>query len=351
MGDIQQDTFLDFSNWRINKSWKLIVGRDTRPAPPKISSIKRDITIAKDWYRNFLIPKGYATSIPSFESLSVHKDQVDANPPIPLETDWKAIYRYFDNWVDEAEGLKNEERTKYYRQMMRHFVLISYNSGTRPAELLGRLDKRRVPHPEGGWTIQETIIGGLRWADVEVEPKTHHTSTGKSFEFLEAMLYIRESKTGVPREIPTNTGKYFLRWRQFCDQFRKENGLPKLYPKDYVFFNPFTGRPYPYSQVSSSWDQMRVNLSLILNPSKSGNLYTLYSLRSSYITNQINEGKDVYLIKKLTGHSLEVLNKHYDRSEVRRRRDEATSRTYGASKSKSNKIDLNKADKYKKHTA
>ncbi len=73
---------------------------------------------------------------------------------------------------------------------------------------------------------------------------------------------------------------------------------------------------------------MRVNSSLILTPSKSGNLYTLYSLRSSYITNQINEGKDLYLIKKLTGHSLEVLNKHYDRREVRRRRDEATARNY-----------------------
>ena len=144
------------------------------------------------------------------------------------------------------------------------------------------------------------------------------------------MLYIRESKTGQPREIPTNTGKYFVRWRKFCDEFRKENGLDKIHPNDYVFFNPFTGRPYPYSQVWGTWEQMRTNLSLVLEGSKTGKPYTVYSLRSSYITNQINEGKDVYLIKKITGHSLEILQRHYDRSDLRKRRGEATARTYGA---------------------
>ena len=91
---------------------------------------------------------------------------------------------------------------------------------------------------------------------------------------------------------------------------------------------------------------MRTNLSLVLTPSKSGKPYTVYSLRSSYITNQINEGKDVYLIKKITGHSIEVLNRHYDRSDLIKRRGEATSRTYGVSQSPSKKIDLGKLDAY-----
>ena len=229
---------------------------------------------------------------------------------------------------------------------MRHFVLICYNSGCRPKELLGIIEKKRVPHPEGDWTLHELVKGGLMWGDIEVEPKMHETASGKSFEFLEAVIYIRESKTGVPREIPTNTGHYFVRWRQFCDQYRREQGLPKITPKDYVFFNPHTHRPYPYSQVFMSWNKMRTNLSLLFEGDKGGKPYTLYSLRSSYITNQINEGKDVYLIKKITGHSLEVLTKHYDRSEISKRRAEVTSRTYGTKKSKSTQIDLSKLDQY-----
>ena len=74
--------------------------------------------------------------------------------------------------------------------------------------------------------------------------------------------------------------------------------------------------------------------------------YTLYSLRSSYITNQLDEGKDVYLVKKLTGHSLEVLNRHYDRSDLRKRRGEATARTYGATRKRSRAIDLMSLDEF-----
>ena len=345
ISEIKNDTFLGYNQWRLTKAWKLIDKCGTQ-APPKASTIKRDLIILKDFYRNYLIPRDYATKVPSMETISVHQDQMDANPPIPLDPDWKEIYRYFEKWANDEDSYSiNIARTQFYRQMLRHFILISYNSGTRPRELLGVLVKQRVPHPEGGWTIQETVKGGLRWCDVEVEPQEHISSSGKPFQFLEAMMYIKESKTGKPREIPTNTGSYFVRWRKYCDQFRKENGLPKLRKDDYVFFNPFNNRPYPYSQVWGSWNQMRTNLSLVLTPSKTGKPYTVYSLRSSYITNQINEGKDVYLIKKITGHSLEVLNRHYDRSDLRKRRGEATARTYGATRKKPKSIDLDKLDK------
>ena len=351
INQIKNDTFLDFSYWRSTVSWKLIE-RCQPIAPPKQSTIKRDLALIHDWYANFLIPRGFADKIPSLETIIIRQDQMDANPPIPLETDWPLIYRYFDQWSSDKEigHLPNYQRIKFWRMMMRHFILVCYNSGCRPKELLGRIEKQRYPHPEGGWEIRDYVKGGLKWSDVEVEPRTHTTVSGKEFEFLEAVLYIRESKTGVPREIPTNTGKYFIRWRQFCDEFRKENALPKIQPNDYVFSNPFTERPYPYSQPSIAWDKMRINLSHLLTPTNSGKPYTLYSLRSSYITNQINEGKDVYLIKKITGHSLEVLNRHYDRSDVRKRRAEATARTYGAPKQKDRKVDLSKLDKYKDDT-
>ena len=47
------------------------------------------------------------------------------------------------------------------------------------------------------------------------------------------------------------------------------------------------------------------------------------TLRSSYMNNQIDEGKDINLIKKITGHGLDVLQRHYDRSYVKKRKAEA----------------------------
>ena len=91
---------------------------------------------------------------------------------------------------------------------------------------------------------------------------------------------------------------------------------------------------------SKTWDDLREALGSKLSPVRSDQKYTLYSLRSSYITNQIEEGKDVYLIKQLTGHSLEILNRHYDRSQIKSRRAEATARTYGKRQENLKRVDL-----------
>jgi hypothetical protein len=91
---------------------------------------------------------------------------------------------------------------------------------------------------------------------------------------------------------------------------------------------------------------MRTELSLLLSPIRSDQKYTIYSLRSSYINNQIDEGKDIYLVKKITGHSLEVLQRHYDRSDVKKRKAEATARTIGKKKPAKLSIDLEKVDEW-----
>ena len=87
---------------------------------------------------------------------------------------------------------------------------------------------------------------------------------------------------------------------------------------------------------------MRQELGEKLTPRRGDKDYTIYSLRSSYITNQIEEGRDIYLVKQLTGHSLEILIRHYDRSDVKKRRAEATARTYARKVSNERKVDLEK---------
>ena len=76
-----------------------------------------------------------------------------------------------------------------------------------------------------------------------------------------------------------------------------------------------------------------------LSPVRRNQKYTISSFRSIYITNQIEEGKDICLIKKITGHSLELVYHHYDRSDVRKRCADATRRTYTTMPDSSTAID------------
>lgn len=338
IGEIRLDTFLDYRHWRVTEAWKTI--RSTRSdGPPQDSTVKRDLVHLKDWFANFLIPRGFATFTPTIEKITISKDQLDANPPIPLKPDWEHVYSDLEKWAEAGEGHPNP-RVHYWRQMFRHFVLISYNAGTRPSELLGKIEKRRRTDKDGNDFITEEIVCGLRWEDIETYWADHSTESGKTFKFLEATIHIRKTKTGEPREVPCNAGTYFKRWREYCDKFRREQGLRPLTSKDYVFFQPYNDRPYAYTHVSNAWSDMRDRLGDKLSPIRSDQKYTLYSLRSSYITNQIEEGKDVYLIKQLTGHSLEILSRHYDRSQIKSRRAEATARTYAKEKESLERVDL-----------
>ena len=175
-----------------------------------------------------------------------------------------------------------------------------------------------------------------------------NAATGKYIDIVITNLFIRYSKTGETRDIPCNCTEFLSRWRRHVNEYRRQVGLRKVTPKDYVFFNPHTDKPYPYSQFSLAWSDLRTNLSLVLSPVRSDKKYTLYSLRSSYITNQIDEGKDIYLIKKITGHSLEMLQRHYDRSDVRKRTAEAVSRTIGKKKEKKVVMSLENVDDWDK---
>ncbi len=313
--EIETDTFLDFYEWRINSSLQNIGNTKTK-SPPKPSTVRKDIIRLNDWYDNFLVPNGYVKIAPIILNIIIKNAQSHANPPISPKEDWLLISGYFDKYPKEI-NTNNSKRAEYFRQMISHFIIISYNSGTSPKELLGGIEKELVKHPKGVWNLNKIVKGGLRWCDVKIGPQEYEESKGKRFPFLEAVLYIKDSKELVQREIPTNTATYFIRWRKYCNEFRLANGLPKINEKDYIFFNPFTSSPYPYSQVSRAWGQMRLNLSHKLKGSNSEEPYTLYSLRKSYIINQINNGKNINLIKKLTGSSIGLLKRYYDRSDFR----------------------------------
>ena len=52
--------------------------------------------------------------------------------------------------------------------------------------------------------------------------------------------------------------------------------------------------------------------------------YTIYSMRSTFIEDNLLAGKDVFLIAKAAGHNVNTLMKHYERIDPRKRSREMT---------------------------
>jgi len=197
----------------------------------------------------------------------------------------------------------------------RHYILVAYNSGIRPTEGVGRIDP-----------ISKKLDRGLIWDDIEIVPQSHYSERQKKVVEDDpiAILNIRKTKTNVPRQVPCRAAVYLLRWKEFVDKWREDNSFPPVTANGLVFANPVTEAPYPYTMYSSCWSKIRDELSDVFDEQ-----YTLYSTRSSYVTNQLEEGVDVQDVCKMTGHSYRVMTRHYDRMQMRNRIPEVTKRRFG----------------------
>ena len=60
--------------------------------------------------------------------------------------------------------------------------------------------------------------------------------------------------------------------------------------------------------------------------------YTLYSLRSTYIENQLLNGVDIHTVARVCGHSVAVLERYYERMDIKRRTRELTHIDFGTTK-------------------
>ena len=57
--------------------------------------------------------------------------------------------------------------------------------------------------------------------------------------------------------------------------------------------------------------------------------YTIYSMCSSFIENNLMAGKDMFMIAKIAGHDPKILMRHYERIDVRKRTRELSQIQYG----------------------
>ena len=123
---------------------------------------------------------------------------------------------------------------------------------------------------------------------------------------------------------PTRTAKFLERCKQFFLEWREENGLSAPDGSYLVFANPKTNRPYSLRMYADAWERIREELK-----DEFSDYFTLYVTRSPFVTNiqeEVVNRDDVY---KLTGHSYEVMTRHYDRMKMRDRIPEVTKTMYG----------------------
>jgi integrase len=167
------------------------------------------------------------------------------------------------------------------------------------------------------------VIQRLRWTDIDFTEGKVISKSADRKELL-ALVTIRKmvgTRNRRDRVVPSHAGPYLKEWLEFVREWRARNGLRALLPTDLVFGNPRTQKPYPYSQFSKCWSDIREGLGLAhLN---------LYSTRSTFITTLLEEGTDVYLVARLANHSVEALQKHHDRMSLVKRASQATPRSYG----------------------
>ena len=295
--DFSADGFEDYRYWRINVSHRHIARSNKKHEGIKDSSIDRELTAYRTFFR-WLKKRGLSGIEPIIKKKgNFYEEGFEANPPFTA-MEWDKTWRHLLEW--SKTDLKQESH-RYWRMCFRRYLQTARWVGNRPSEVIQR----------------------LRWADIDFTEGRVISKSDDRKELL-ALVSIRKmvgTKNKRDRVVPSHAGPYLKKWLEFVREWRERNGMRPLQPNDLVFGNPRTQKPYPYTQFSKCWSDIREELGLThLN---------LYSTRSTFITSLLEEGTDVYLVARLANHSVEVLQKHYDRMSLVKRALEATPRTYG----------------------
>ena len=256
--------------------------------------------------RMYLVPRGYLSNEIAMDKFFIPKivikdDELDANPAVTPE-DYKVINQYLRSEFQHT----NNYRGRYTRRMFYTFVHLLKNSGCRPDEMLN-----------------------VRRKDVELtNPKRWSESLEEWVDDYKLKIHIRKSKTGKKRDVilRSNAGSHlheFLKWqRQYLDEYYPSvatHGDCLLFGKPDEFFE----KTLCYRYFDDLWDEVRGGCGNKLEGNKfSDRPYTLYSMRSTFIEDCITDGLDVYLVARLCGNSVNIIQRYYDRHDVLKRADE-----------------------------
>ena len=286
-----------------------------------------------------------------FPVVKIRMEDLMSNPPIN-GYDWKIINLEIRRWVRESTNIVNH-RVNLWRTIFWNFTLISKNSGCRPEELMKLkwkdvevVDVGRISESMKEEEIQELRSEGIEVFDDESISDGGWVESNKSFgreQRLISYITVTSGKTGQIREVPTNTGYVFVRLKDYLNNYYKQHSSNRqVEGNDLVFGNVNNyGRPYDYSMFNRNWrNRVRVVKDKLKGNKFTDENYTVYSMRSTFITNKLISGLDIFLLSRITGHDVKILMRHYERMDIRRRSEEITKIEYGRRRNENIKVKL-----------
>ena len=371
--DIKQDSFLEYEIFR--------------KSAEGINTIKTEEVQINHFLKKWLRNKGYLDETIDFEEIwssrDVKESDLTANPAINSD-DWNIITQTLRDWKSDAAT--STHRAWYWRNLYWNWCLIVKNSGARPEELI-KVKWKEVEIVDEGRFSQSTLDKWIGWIN---NPSTAPTdlddldqcvltryreefpkSTAKGAlteedlteeqkqelgraEKLVAYITLTSSKTGAQREIPTTCGGYFARWGKFQKEYQEEHAAKRGYRKitvhDYVFGLPSKDmKPHGYGMFSRYWVQLRGDAphsnwkdpwgeKVTGNRFASGERYTPYSMRTTYIENQLMNDVPIADVARCVGNSPDIIAKHYSRLDLRKRQEQLTAIPYGKKKETKRRI-------------
>lgn len=196
--------------------------------------------------------------------------------------------------------------------MFYHWIIIARNSALRP----------------------DVELNQLRWCDVKsVNIGRESASEGKRVDKWISVINVKKSKTGKQRTVPVNgVHKQLKDWKKEQEEYiKKYCPHVEITDETLTFGNPYREmHKYSMEHIYRTWknvlDAMKEPLSPYVFSERS---FTLYSLRSTFICNQILQGKGIYNVPKLAGHTVTVCEKYYARLDMAVKAKEITEFDYG----------------------
>ena len=253
----------------------------------------------------------------------VYDDDLEANPAINPD-DWQLITKALREYISIGAKHSNP-KTTYWRTLFHCFCLVLKNTGLRPVELRN-----------------------LRWCDVEfkrLSPEEEklrlsgRMSSSLTAKAAAVVINVKKSKTHAQREVPANVGRELRKWKDYLDTFiaqHRSKSVIKVHltPECCIFGNVDNDfHPYIPCFFSEAWQQaVRQPLHGKLKGHRmSSKQYTLYSLRATFVEDNLLQpgGCDVFLLARVLGHDVKILQKHYERINVRARSNELKQIPFG----------------------
>jgi len=263
------------------------------------NTLRIELTLIRSIYSDYLVPKGYCLRAIRFPKVILKKQDKSRRVDTFTEDEWEIVYTNMRRWVEwEEVGHYRHAQTKYgkaenkikelneyqrqiewcRRNVLREFILISANLGTRPVSELLNVKRKDV-------NVTKTLFKN-RYGD------------GQDVWKMTCDVFIDSRKTGH-RNVNGIAGLYFQRLFDFYET----QGVV-LDEDDYVFLD-LEGR-----RKGKQLDKYVLNRLFreLMDYCKLDRIhFTPYHLRHFYITTRLMNGVDIVLLSENAGNSPKVI--------------------------------------------